>query len=147
MSAAKWPSARPPISSSANGSEVWTPPLSSGCLPGITREVLLSEIHSPGIRIVEKTLKPADLETADEVFITSTTRDLLPVMQIEGKKIGRTDDTRPSAGGGVRGIRGAIRGRPQRQWCGEAKGLSLAVRRLGTDTRRKAPSQKENGSK
>ena len=76
--------------SAANGGEVWTPPLSSGCLPGITRELLLSEIHLPGIRIVEKTLKRADLENADEVFITSTTRNLLPVHEIEGKKIGRT---------------------------------------------------------
>ena len=33
---------------------------------------------------------PADLETADEVFITSTTRDLLPVLEIEGAKVGRT---------------------------------------------------------
>ena len=78
----------------ANGGEVWTPPVSSGCLPGITREVLLNEIHLPGIRIVEKTLKPTDLENADEVFITSTTRNLLPVHEIEGTKIGRKDDTR-----------------------------------------------------
>jgi len=72
----------------ANGSRVWTPPLSSGCLPGITRELLLGEVHAPGIRIEEKVLMPADLESADEVFITSTTRDLLPVLQIEDKKIG-----------------------------------------------------------
>src|SRR5262249_28176171 len=66
----------------ANGTQVWTPPLSSGCLPGITREVLLGEIHVPGIQIAEKTLFPTDLESADEVFITSTTRSLLPVVQI-----------------------------------------------------------------
>lgn len=69
----------------ANGGQVWTPPLSSGCLPGITREILLGEIHVPGIRIGEKTLLPADLEAADEVFITSTTRNLLPVARIEDK--------------------------------------------------------------
>ena len=63
----------------ANGGQVYTPPLGSGCLPGITREVLLGEIHVPGITVEEKTLLPADLESADEVFITSTTRDLLPV--------------------------------------------------------------------
>ncbi len=75
----------------ANGNQVWTPPLTSGCLPGITREVLLAEIHVPGIRIGEKALAPADLEAADEVFITSTTRNLLPVVQIEGKKMGTSD--------------------------------------------------------
>jgi branched-chain amino acid aminotransferase len=76
----------------ANGNEVWTPPLSSGCLPGITREVLLGEIHCPGIRIVERTVLPGDLEAADGVFITSTTRDLLPVRQIEDKRVGRSDE-------------------------------------------------------
>ena len=78
----------------SHGGQVWTPPISSGCLPGITREVLLGEIHVPGIRIAEKRLTPAELESADEVFITSTTRNLLPVHEIEGKKVGRADGTR-----------------------------------------------------
>ena len=80
----------------ANGSEVWTPPLSSGCLPGITREVILGEIRVPGIRVIEKTVMPADLEGADEVFITSTTRNLLAVRQVEEKSVGRTDRARKS---------------------------------------------------
>lgn len=70
------------------GSEVWTPPLDSGCLPGVTRALLLEEIRVPGLRTGEKTLLPADLEAADEVFITSTTRELLPVVSIEGWKGG-----------------------------------------------------------
>jgi branched-chain amino acid aminotransferase len=78
----------------ANGSHVVTPPLRSGCLPGITREVILGGIHAAGIRVEERTLLPGDLESADEVFITSTTRDLLPVIQIEDKKVGRSDHTR-----------------------------------------------------
>jgi len=78
----------------ANGSQVWTPPLNSGCLPGITREVLLGKIHVPGIQIGEKVLRPADLESADEVFITSTTRDLLPVFQIEDKQLKRGESAR-----------------------------------------------------
>jgi len=36
---------------------------------------------------------PADLDAAEEVFITSTTRNLLPVKEIAGKSIGRTDRT------------------------------------------------------
>jgi branched-chain amino acid aminotransferase len=71
----------------ANGSQVWTPPLSSGCLPGITREVVLGEVHVPGVAIAEKVLRLEELENADEVFITSTTRDLLPVLEIEGRKL------------------------------------------------------------
>jgi branched-chain amino acid aminotransferase len=58
----------------ANGSRVSTPPLSSGCLPGITREVLLAEIKAR-VRVEEKALQPATWRP-DQVFITSTTRDL-----------------------------------------------------------------------
>jgi Branched-chain amino acid aminotransferase/4-amino-4-deoxychorismate lyase len=69
------------------GSEVLTPPLSSGCLPGVTRQVLLEEIRVPNLTIREEVLRLADMEAADEVFITSTTRDLLPITAIEGLKI------------------------------------------------------------
>jgi branched-subunit amino acid aminotransferase/4-amino-4-deoxychorismate lyase len=63
---------------------VITPPLgTSGCLPGITRAILLEEIRVPGLTICEQELLPSDLEAADQVFITSTTRDLLPVLEID----------------------------------------------------------------
>ncbi len=78
----------------ATGGQVWTPPLGSGCLPGITREIVLGEIRVPGITVSEKVLTRADLAAADEVFITSTTRNLLPVGAIEGRKVGRSDSTR-----------------------------------------------------
>jgi branched-chain amino acid aminotransferase len=68
----------------ATGREVATPPLTSGCLPGVSRELLLDEIRVAGLSVVEKTLLPQDLERADQVFITSTTRDLMPVSHIEG---------------------------------------------------------------
>ncbi|MGH9719909.1 MAG: aminotransferase class IV [Bryobacteraceae bacterium] len=67
----------------ARGNQVWTPPLSAGCLPGVTRDLLLHEVKC-GVSVTEKTILPADLQQADEVFITSTTRDLLPVLAIEG---------------------------------------------------------------
>ena len=78
----------------AEGSNVWTPPLDSGCLPGITRDLLLSEVQVPGIRVDEKTLMLSDLEAADEVFITSTTRDLLSVLSVEGIHIRRQGNCR-----------------------------------------------------
>ena len=83
----------------ANGNEVWTPPLTSGCLPGITRELLLSEAQAPGINVSARAITPRDLEAADEVFITSTTRDLLPVLQVEGKRVGRCDHARRALAG------------------------------------------------
>ena len=67
--------------------DVWTPPLHSGCLPGVTRALLLEEFRVPGLQIGEKTLLPADLEAADEIFITSTTRELLPVVSVEGLQV------------------------------------------------------------
>jgi len=78
----------------ANGNQVWTPPISSGCLPGVTRSVLLEEVHVPGFAIGEKVLLLAELEGADEVFITSTTRELLPVLEIEGKAMKQGDRAR-----------------------------------------------------
>lgn len=69
------------------GQEAVTPPLSSGCLAGVTRELLLNAIHTEGIRASERVLVPEDLERADEVFISSTTRDVLPVEAIEGLQV------------------------------------------------------------
>jgi branched-chain amino acid aminotransferase len=68
--------------------QVWTPPIgSSGCLAGVTRAILLEKIHLPGIAIGERELSPSDLEESDQVFVTSTTRDLLPVLEIEHKPL------------------------------------------------------------
>ncbi|MBI3280758.1 MAG: aminotransferase class IV [Acidobacteria bacterium] len=76
------------------GSQIWTPPLSSGCLPGVTRELLLGEVRVNGIKSGEQTLFPEDLERADAVFITSTTRALLPIISIEGLNIRHDDRVR-----------------------------------------------------
>jgi branched-chain amino acid aminotransferase len=70
-----------------HGGRVLTPPLSSGCLPGVTRAVLLEEIRIAGLTVEERVLLPADLESADEVFLASTTRELLPIESIEGMRI------------------------------------------------------------
>ncbi len=77
-----------------SGGDVFTPPVTDGCLPGITREVLLQELKVPGVRIQERGLTVADLESADEVCITSTTRDLLPVREIAGKILGARGEVR-----------------------------------------------------
>lgn len=78
----------------AVGPQVWTPPLASGCLPGVTRALLLEEVHAPGIEVKEKVLMPAELESADEVFITSSTRELLPVISVKGLQIARGEAAR-----------------------------------------------------
>ncbi|HUE00293.1 MAG TPA: aminotransferase class IV, partial [Bryobacteraceae bacterium] len=73
----------------ADGARVWTPPLTSGCLPGVTRQLLLHEINVAGYTVEEKVLTPADLGQAAEVFITSTTRNLLPAIEIDGRAMPR----------------------------------------------------------
>ena len=76
------------------GHEVRTPPISSGCLPGITRELLLGDAAASGYTLKEQTLLLPDLLAADSVFITSTTRDLLAVAEIAGRPIGQSPDAR-----------------------------------------------------
>jgi len=65
------------------GGRVLTPPLSSGCLEGVTRGVLLEIAPRLGIPMEERTLTPADLRRADELFISSTNRNLIGVGTLE----------------------------------------------------------------
>jgi branched-chain amino acid aminotransferase len=84
------------------GDEAITPPLGDGCLPGVTREVLLQEIRAEGAHVKERSLAPEDLYRADEVFITSTTRDLLPVREIAGRELNRRPAVRQRLSSGFR---------------------------------------------
>lgn len=68
------------------GNRVMTPPVNEGCLPGVTREVLL-ELRPQGIEVAEQQLTIDDLYRADGVFITSTTRGLLRVRKIAGRDL------------------------------------------------------------
>jgi branched-chain amino acid aminotransferase len=63
--------------------KVITPPLKSGCLAGVSRLILLQSCPAAGAEVVEKDFGPEELFAADEVFITSTTRQVQPVSQVE----------------------------------------------------------------
>ena len=78
----------------ARDGEVLTPPLDSGCLPGVTREILLEIAPAEGIPVRERMLRLEDFMTAGEVFITSTTRNLLPVVSIEGRPLSHLHQVR-----------------------------------------------------
>jgi branched-chain amino acid aminotransferase len=71
----------------AREGRVLTPPLLSGCLAGITREVTMQLGPGAGVPIEERTLFPEDLYTADEVFVSSTNRSMLNVAEIAGRTI------------------------------------------------------------
>jgi len=72
--------------------EALTPPLDAGLLAGITREYLFEVGPESGIVVREHTLKDADLLEADEAFLTSTTRELVPIVRVDNHTIG---DGRP----------------------------------------------------
>ena len=65
---------------------VLTPPLNSGCLEGITRSILLEIGPRAGVPCEEAILRPADLFSADEVFVSSSNRNLLAVGEIAGHR-------------------------------------------------------------
>jgi branched-chain amino acid aminotransferase len=65
-----------------------TPPIDAGLLPGITREFLFEVGAEAGIPVREAVLKDADLLGADESFLTSTTRELVPIVQVDDRRIG-----------------------------------------------------------
>jgi len=67
---------------------VLTPPSDAGLLEGITRGFLFDLAREAGIDAREQTLRPDDLETADEAFITGTTRELSPVVRVDERVIG-----------------------------------------------------------
>ena len=61
-----------------------TPPLSSGCLAGVTRELVLEWLAAEGTPVEEVALPIDALRTTREAFITSTTRDVMPVAHVDG---------------------------------------------------------------
>ncbi len=67
---------------------LYTPPLSEGVLEGVTRLQVIKLAEKEGIPFEEKILIPDDLYQADEVFLTSTLKEILPVSRLEEKNIG-----------------------------------------------------------
>jgi len=67
--------------------QVFTPPPAAGVLSGVTREVLLETGAEAGVPIEERTLLPEDVYAAEEVFVTSTTREVHPVARVEEHRV------------------------------------------------------------
>ena len=67
--------------------KVLTPPLNSGCLEGVTRGILFEIAPEAGVALTQQALRPEDLYSADEVFISSTNRNVIRVGEIAGNKI------------------------------------------------------------
>jgi branched-chain amino acid aminotransferase len=67
--------------------KIFTPPLNSGCLEGVTRGILFEIAPEAGLPLLQQTLRPEDLYSADEVFITSTNRNVISVAEIGGHAV------------------------------------------------------------
>ena len=67
---------------------VLTPPLDAGLLPGITREFIFEIGEANGISVREAALRDDDLYGADEAFLTSTTREAVPIVTVDDRAIG-----------------------------------------------------------
>src|SRR5882762_9673814 len=65
-----------------------TPPLDAGLLPGITREFLFDVGRDVGVEVREQVLRDEDLFGADEAFLTSTTREAVPIVTVNDRAIG-----------------------------------------------------------
>ena len=64
-----------------------SPPLSTGCLAGVTRGVVIDVCGREGLEIFEETVPLTDLEKADEAFLTSSLRNVHVVASVNGTKL------------------------------------------------------------
>jgi branched-chain amino acid aminotransferase len=71
----------------AFGDRLVTPPLSSGCLAGVTRALLLEALARAGLPASEDDVALEDLDRADEVLLVSTGRDVQPVRAVDGRPL------------------------------------------------------------
>lgn len=68
--------------------ELRTAPTTNYILPGVTRDVVLELAHEAGLRVREYPLLSGELPAASELFVTSTTSDVLPVVRVDGRPVG-----------------------------------------------------------
>lgn len=67
---------------------VRTAPLSNLVLPGITRELVIEALLRAGIELVEEPVAADELAAMDELFITGTTTEVVPIVRLDGKPVG-----------------------------------------------------------
>ena len=70
------------------GGQLATPPISAGALVGITRQVVMELAGRRKIEVNESNLTSYDLMTAEEVFLTGTAAEIVPVVSIDGRTVG-----------------------------------------------------------
>jgi branched-chain amino acid aminotransferase len=71
-----------------NGSKLITPPVCVGNLPGITRGAVMEIAARQGLEVREELFRLASVYTAEEVFVTGTAAEIVPVVEVDGRAIG-----------------------------------------------------------
>ncbi len=71
-----------------SGGALVTPPLRDGILPGVTRALVLERARELGIEAGEQSIRVRTLLAADEAFITSTLKEVMPIATVDGRPIG-----------------------------------------------------------
>ena len=67
---------------------IYTPPLSAGCLDGVTRNSVMTLLSDDGYRVVEKVIHRSDLYYCDELFMTGTAAEVTPVREVDNRPVG-----------------------------------------------------------
>lgn len=67
---------------------VYTPPISAGCLDGITRQSVMTLLSDDGYTIQEKTIHRSDLYYCDELFMTGTAAEVTPIREVDDRPVG-----------------------------------------------------------
>ena len=70
------------------GGTAITPPIDAGLLAGITREFLFEVAQEMGVPMAESLVRDEDLLGADEAFLTSTTREVVPIVLVDDHRVG-----------------------------------------------------------
>ncbi len=70
------------------GKKLQTAPLTANILPSITRKYVIKAGRNIGLEVVEKLLRPQQADSAEELFIAVTTKDIVPVVKFDGNLIG-----------------------------------------------------------
>ena len=79
------------------GKQIFTPPLSEGCVAGVMRAFLLDELAKKGVSVVQKPLTVAALTEADELFVSNAIRRIKWVWSMGDKTFDHAESQRISS--------------------------------------------------
>lgn len=101
------------VKNAPSGPAVWTPPLSAGCLEGVTRNLVIDLARAAGLEVRQENLTRHDLYVADEMFLTGTGAEVIPVVELDARKIGPEGRPGPTTRQLIVAFRGLVKNPPE----------------------------------